>query len=195
MYQAQSDQVSVFEDVELFQVRGLNPQNEWIKLAKLIPWAKVERRYAQTFSSEVGHVAKSNRLTIGSLIIMHRYQFSDEDTLQEIRMNPYLQFFIGLPMFQYNAPFDQSTMTLFRKRIPVELLAELNDYIIGRSDPYKEEDSQDDSEDMPGGGSPALYGEIFEETKTQANQENAPTNHGIFILDATCVPQDICYPT
>jgi len=195
MYQPQSDQVSVFEDEALFEVRGLDPQNEWIKLAKLIPWAKIEQRYAQTFGSEVGNVAKSARMAIGSLIIKDRYQFSDEDTLQEVRMNPYLQYFIGLPMFQHHAPFDQSTMTLFRKRIPVELMAELNDYIIGRSDPYKEEDSGDDSEDHPGGGAPALSGEVLGETPRQEDQENAPSKHGTLILDATCVPQDICYPT
>ena len=46
-------------------------------------------------------------------------------------MNPYLQFFLGLPVFQYEAPFDVSTMTLFRKRIPVDLLANLNGFIAG----------------------------------------------------------------
>jgi hypothetical protein len=56
---------------------------------------------------------------IGALIIKERYGFSDEDTVEEIRMNPYLQFFLGLPVFQHEAPFDASTMTLFRKRIPV----------------------------------------------------------------------------
>ena len=195
MYQPQSDQVSVFEDETLFEVRGLDPQNEWIKLAKLIPWAKVEQRYAKTFGSEVGNVAKSARMAIGSLIIKNRYQFSDEDTLQEIRMNPYLQYFIGLPMFQHNAPFDQSTMTLFRKRIPIELLADLNDYITARSDPYKEEVSQEDSDDDSEGGLPTLSGEETKKTEASKSHENELPNHGTLILDATCVPQDICYPT
>ena len=198
MYETRSDQVSVFEDETLFEVRGLDPENEWIRLAKLIPWSKLERGYAKTFDSEVGNAAKSARMAIGSLIIKDRYQFSDEDTLQEIRMNPYLQYFIGLPMFQYHAPFDQSTMTLFRKRVPVDIMARLNDYIIGRGDPYKEEEGQDDSDDSEGGPS-AISREAAEKAEIQAealeNPESELRNHGTLILDATCVPQDICYPT
>ncbi|MGI6671737.1 MAG: transposase [Christensenellales bacterium] len=36
-------------------------------------------------------------MALGVLVIKERYGFSDEDTVQEIRMNPYLQFFLGLP--------------------------------------------------------------------------------------------------
>ena len=149
MYQPQSDQVSVFENEHLFRLQGLNPDNDWIRLAKLIPWAELERRYAQTFDSNLGNVGKPARMALGALIIKERYGFSDEDTVQEIRMNPYLQFFIGLPDFQHEAPFDQSTMTVFRKRIPVDLLADLNDFIAGRRNPYAM-DSEDDDDDSGG---------------------------------------------
>ncbi|NLZ90007.1 MAG: transposase, partial [Clostridiales bacterium] len=91
----------------------MDSTNDWVKLAKMIPWAELERRYAQTFTSEVGNVGKSARMAIGALVIKERYGFSDEDTVEEIRMNPYLQFFLGLPVFQHEAPFDASTMTLF----------------------------------------------------------------------------------
>ncbi len=37
MYETRSDQVSVLEDEALFEMRGLDPENEWIRLAKLIP--------------------------------------------------------------------------------------------------------------------------------------------------------------
>ncbi|MGI6691826.1 MAG: transposase [Christensenellales bacterium] len=76
----------------VFQFQGLDSTNDWVKLAKMIPWAELERRYAQTFTSEVGNVGKSARMAIGALIIKERYGFSDEDTVEEIRMNPYLQF-------------------------------------------------------------------------------------------------------
>ena len=138
MYRPQSEQVNIFEDEKVFQFQGLDSTNDWVKLAKMIPWAELERRYAQTFTSEAGNVGKSARMAIGALVIKERYGFSDEDMVEEIRMNPYLQFFIGLPAFQHEAPFDASTMTLFRKRIPVELTAELNDYISGRRNPYAE---------------------------------------------------------
>ena len=47
-----------------------------------------------------------------------------------IEEHPYLQFFIGLPSFVDKAPFDGSAMTLFRKRITSEMMAEINQMII-----------------------------------------------------------------
>ena len=42
--------------------------------------------------------------------------FSDEEVVEQIKENPYLQYFIGLPEFQKEAPFDPSMMVHFRKR-------------------------------------------------------------------------------
>jgi len=47
VYRPQSKQVSVFENENLFRFQGLNPDNDWVRLSKLIPWAELERRYAQ----------------------------------------------------------------------------------------------------------------------------------------------------
>jgi IS5 family transposase len=189
VYRPQSEQVSIFEDEKVFQFQGLDSTNDWVKLAKMIPWAELERRYAQTFTSEVGNVGKSARMAIGALVIKERYGFSDEDTVEEIRMNPYLQFFIGLPAFQHESPFDASTMTLFRKRIPVELTAELNDYISGRRDPYTEKKGEE--EDVP----PSDSTDEGEKEEESGEESEEPVNSGTLILDATCVPQDIRYPT
>lgn len=106
MYRLRSEQVNVFENESLFQLHALNPDSEWIRLAKLIPWAEPERRYAQTFDRKLGNASKPARMELSALIIKERDGFSDEDTVQEIRMNPYLQFFIGLPAFHHEASFD-----------------------------------------------------------------------------------------
>jgi IS5 family transposase len=58
----------------------LNPDNDWVKLAKLIPWAELERHYAQTFDNKLGNAGKPVRMALGALIIKERYGFSDEDT-------------------------------------------------------------------------------------------------------------------
>lgn len=111
-------------------------------------------------------------------------------------MNPYLQFFLGLPAFQHEAPFDASTMTLFRKRIPADFLADLNDYIAGRRNPYAKDGNTngDSSGIIPPSDTPS--GQLAESTATQEqNEKEQPANRGTLILDATCVPQDIRYPT
>ena len=135
-------------------------------------------------------------MALGALIIKERYGFSDEDTVQEIRMNPYLQFFLGLPAFQHEAPFDASTMTLFRKRIPVDLLADLNDYIAGRRNPYAKDGNTngDSSGNTPPSDTPSGQSNESADTEEQ-NEKEQPANRGTLILDATCVPQDIRYPT
>jgi hypothetical protein len=39
MYRPESKQVSVFENESFFQFQGLNPDNDWVRLAKLIPFS------------------------------------------------------------------------------------------------------------------------------------------------------------
>jgi len=61
-------------------------------------------------------------MTLGALPIKERYGFSDEDVVTEIAMNPYLQYFLELREFCYNAPFYASMLTRFRHQISGEML-------------------------------------------------------------------------
>jgi len=40
------------------------------------------------------------------VIIQTKIQYSDHELVQQIAENPYLQYFIGLPGYQKDAPFD-----------------------------------------------------------------------------------------
>ena len=173
MYKRHLNQYNLLDDPEYFGGIALDPENEWIRLAKLIPWDEYEESYASAFPSRTGQPACSFRMALGSLLIKERYQFSDEETVAHITMNPYLQYFIGLSAYTQKSPFDPSMMTRFRKRISTETLQEINDIIIGRPKEKKDDDSDD--HDSFGGGS----GE----------------NKGTLILDATCAPQNIRFPT
>jgi IS5 family transposase len=86
MYERKVQQVTMFEDALLFGGVRLNPDNDWVSLAQLIPWAVFEERYAALFPNpREGKPAKSAWMAIGSLIIKKRYGFSDEDVVEEIR--------------------------------------------------------------------------------------------------------------
>jgi len=171
MYQRHTTQISMFDSPELFGTIPLNPKNEWVRLSKLVPWMEFEARYEENFKSKTGQPACSARMALGSLLIKERYRFSDEDIVAEITMNPYLQYFIGLHEFQYETPFDPSMMTRFRQRITPEMLDWVNDRIIGRP----ESNDNDTPADGSGGG--------------------VAVNKGTIILDATCAPQNIRFPT
>jgi len=69
-------------------------------------------------------------MALGALIIKTRMGLTDEELVEHIRENPYLQFFIGLKAFQYSAPFDPSMMVYFRKRLPESVVNDCNERIM-----------------------------------------------------------------
>lgn len=149
-------------------------------MSQIIPWARLEGRYHQTFANpKVGNPAKACRMAIGSLIIKERLKLSDEETVAIILDSPYMQFFIGMHSFSDQAPFDASTMTYFRKRLTPEILAEINQMIVEASK------TDDDNHDDNAAGEPGPSEEI----------KPKPKNEGTLILDATCAPSDIHFPT
>ncbi len=80
-----------------------------------------EEIYAALFPSGTGNVAKPLRLALGSLIIQNRFQHSGRELVGQLSENPYLQYFIGLPGYQSQTPFDASTLVWFRKRITIDM--------------------------------------------------------------------------
>jgi hypothetical protein len=96
----------------------------------MIPWSEFEENYAQNFTEKMGAPAKSFRMALGSLIIKEKLGISDEETVEQIRENPYLQYFIGLESYQDKAPFEASTMVYFRKRINLELINQINKRVV-----------------------------------------------------------------
>ena len=74
-------------------------------------------------------------MALGSLIIQKKFQFSDRELVEQITENPYLQYFIGLPGYQDEPPFDPSTLVLFRKRLDADAIMEANAILFdGRKD-------------------------------------------------------------
>ena len=185
MYKRHNGQVSMLESPEMFGSLPLDPDNEWIKLSKLVPWREFDLKYADNFRSKKGQRAIDSRMALGALLIKPAYKaMSDEDITREIAMNPYLQYFLGLHEYRYECPFDPSMMTRFRQRITPEMLSWVNDQIIGRK---TEDEKHDDDDDSDSSG----------QDDENKESEGTPTedNEGTLILDATCAPQNIRFPT
>ena len=155
----------------------MNPENRWVDLADRIPWDVFEAKYAGLFPSGTGNVAKPLRLALGSLIIQKKFQYSDRELVAQITENPYLQYFIGLPGYQEEPPFDASTLVLFRKRLTHEIIMEANEYML---DPHK-----DDKTPPPSGS---------EDGEVPQDSQEKPSNKGTLIVDATCAPVNIRFP-
>ena len=184
MYKRHTGQVSMLESPEMFGSLPLDPNNEWVKLSELVPWREFDLKYADNFRSKKGQRAIDSRMALGALLIKPAYKaLSDEDITKEIAMNPYLQYFLGLHEFRYECPFDSSMMTRFRQRITPEMLAWVNDQIVGRN--AKQDKNENDRPNGDGG----------HDDEKQDDETKEEKNEGTIILDATCAPQNIRFPT
>jgi len=148
--------------------------NRWVKLAQIIPWDLVDKKYAENFvGRRTGNPAIESRIAFGALIIKQEFNLSDEDTVAMIRENPHCQYFLGMSEFTDQIPFDASKMVAFRKRFPSEAMAEINEAIVAA-----------EKNNLPP-----------PPTENMDDDEKQPDNEGTLILDATCAPADVHFPT
>ncbi len=114
-----------------FPLEGkLSENNRWVIMASLIPWSEFEDEYASIFSEEMGAPAKSFRMALGALIIKEKLGITDRETVEQIKENPYLQYFIGMSSFSQDTPFDASMLVHFRQRIGIELVNRINQKMV-----------------------------------------------------------------
>ena len=73
------------------------------------------------------------------------YKYSDRELVEQIKENPYYQYFIGLPGYEYKAPFAPSLLFEFRKRLNEQVLAEINEMIAAYNAPDDPTDEDPDN--------------------------------------------------
>lgn len=182
-YKSNEKQIMLPDDFLLPFGGKLDKENRWVKLAALIPWWKFEDKYKKNFKNTFhGQGAFSVRVALGSLIIKTRLGLSDEETVNQIAENCYMQYFLGYPKFKEGSPFASSLITHFRKRFSADILNEVNDMITG-----VDKKNDDNSQDPPPGG-----GDVGKDEPVEASD---CAKSGKMLLDATCTPADIQYPT
>lgn len=146
-----------------FPYGTLEINNRWVQLASLIPWDILDERYSKNFV-ENGHPAHSARCAYGALILKQFLKCSDEELVENVKENPYLQFFIGEKEYNFSCPFGASTLVSFRKRISEDDISILIEATISQK-----------------------KNDIDEPYPTEENK-------GELLLDATCCPANIKYP-
>ena len=198
----ENKQTTIFADPTKFMDAKLNPKNRWVMIAGMVPWDMIEKRYAENFKVKgKGRPAKPARFALASHLVKEKYGLSDEETVEMIRENPYIQFLMGYESFVDKRPFDASTMVWFRKRMTPEMVADVNEYIIAadqreaeddgasESDDGNETDKDDDDASNDGGG------DDDDNDTEEEKPADAECNKGTIILDATCCPVDMRFPT
>ncbi len=164
MYRKQ-DQVSISAESFELPVGGrLSEDNRWVVMASFIPWAEFEDEYSSSFSLEMGAPAKPFRMALGALIIKEKLGISDRETVEQIKENPYLQYFIGMSSYSNEAPFDASMLVYFRDRINIELVNKVNQEMVKKMLEAASSEATEKKTEEPG------------------KEDNTPRNWGKLIL-------------
>ena len=61
----------------VFPYGTLDQENDWVRLAQIVPWETIEEGYAAQFVNN-GHPAHPSRMAFGALAIKQRMKCSDE---------------------------------------------------------------------------------------------------------------------
>lgn len=110
---------------ELFPFGGkLNENNRWLRIAELIPWEELESEYAKRFS-DVGRPGTDAQVAIGLLLLKHMTGLSDEEVVQAVVENPYMQAFCGFEKFVTEEILDPSTLTKLREWLGLDFFKRL----------------------------------------------------------------------
>ena len=149
---------------------ALDPRNRWIQLSSITPWDDLVREYIKSLNPKYGTPGLNPRVAVGSLIVKHKLNLSDEETVRTIQENIFIQYFLGLDRYHPKPLFHPSVFVDLRKRMGVANYDKVNQKIIQF----------------------ARNEELNEKGK---GEKRVKKNWGILQLDATVADQYIKYPT
>lgn len=182
-----SKQISIEDFIHPFG-GTLSKENRWIKLAYLLPWDELVAVYVKSMSQKMGRKAIDPRVAIGTLIIKHIKRMTDEDTTEDIRENPYLQYFLGLKAYSYKQPFTPSLFVSIRRRLGEQAFKELTERFMAHVYKVEQKMASREQGSVPGK-------DDSKDEKKRDGSDKKPKNKGHLIVDATVAPSDIKYPT
>ncbi len=149
---------------------ALDPKNRWIRLSLITPWDDLVKEYTKSLNPRHGTPGLHPRVAVGSLIVKHKLNLSDEETIRTIQENIFIQYFLGLDRYHPEPLFHPSVFVDLRKRMGVTNYDNVTKKIIqfARSEELKEKGK---------------------------GEKRVKKNWGILQLDATIADQYIKYPT
>lgn len=184
-YSSQGKQLTI--DDFRSSLEGLSPSNRWVRLGNILPWDEIERVYNSRLNNRrTGAGNKPARMVVGALIVKHKMNLSDEETIFAIQENPYMQYMLGLSEFTDRAVFDSSLFVTIRKRLQGEDLNDFTRSLLTLKESTKtavSENEEGDSSDN-------------EDTNDDFFVDSEGRDHkGAMKIDATCSDAEVRYPT
>ena len=116
-----------FDEFETHLGKPLDGHNRWVLLASQIPWDELATIYARSLRSDFGRPSVDAGVVIGAMLIKHIKSLTDEETIEDIRENPYMQYFFSHKEFVYDRVFDPSLFVTLRKRMGLAVFDQMTD--------------------------------------------------------------------
>lgn len=161
----------------------LQKDNRWVILADKLPWDELANIYYRSLSLGMGAPAKDARLVIGALIIKHTLGLDDRETIETIRENMYMQYFLGLCEYTYYNVFDRSLFTTLRYRMGEDKFDAMTCELIKIVDASRHSQNKTKSH------------EGTQEETTPEQSKELQKNQRKLLLNATVADQMIVFPT
>lgn len=172
----------------------LNKSNRWVKLGDSLPWHDIECLYNSKLNNgKRGAGNKPARMIIGALLIKHKMNLSDEETILAIQENPYMQYFVGLSEFTDKPIFDSSLFVTIRKRLGTtdfnDMSVSLLTMQLEKAERQAAEKRQQDKNTAAGSRG------LSNDSGLDTDQSQDVTHKGSLKIDATCCDAEVRYPT
>ena len=184
-------------DLGLFRssLDDLDKSNRWVALGDLMPWDELEKVYNSRLKNQKkGAGNKPARMILGALIIKHKLSLSDDETIEMIKENPYMQYLCGLDEFTDKPICDGSLLTYVRKRISEEELNQMSVHLLNKQKQLleeklkrKEQEAKDNNEEPPTPEPEDPNAAAFVDSKDREHK-------GVLKVDATCADAEMRYP-
>ncbi len=181
----------------------LDREDEIIKLADSIDWDYIEKIYSRNFTSTKKSGNPNNypaRVAFGALFLKQYSGLTDRQLVQQIKQNPYWQYFLGYEEYSPMNTFHPSTMVDFRKRFPEDFLNELNarnaQKVIDKwNNSAKKDGKKVDQDDHENNQDNDQSASSPEDSDQAAPSDEPVQNHGTVKIDAICCVADVAFPT
>ena len=178
----------------------LPKSNRWVQLGDHLPWSLIEQSYNSKLKNQrTGAANKPARMVVGALIVKHKLNLSDEETILAIQENPYMQYMLGLTAFSDKPVFDPTLFVTIRKRLQINDLNEFTAMLLSieRSTvSAKSKDGDSDSNvDSESGSASTSSTEDDTPMNDEIIDDQGRLHKGSMKIDATCSDAEVRYPT
>jgi IS5 family transposase len=202
-YTSQNKNRQLTLDIFRSSFENLDKSNRWVVLGDSLPWSGLERVY----NSKLGNLRrgagnKPARMVIGALIVKHKLNLSDEETIMMIQENPYMQYMCGLSEFTDKPIFDPTLFVTIRKRITIEDINEMTLTLLREQERPRQEAEEREGKDAGAGNRPASEGDKKDEKDGEGEVDlgkeytdgQGRRHKGVLKIDATCANAEVRYP-